>query len=108
MSNNTQTIELNVDLGFTINVDLTEFNSRTLKVDEIQDAKFDYIKNKIPSNEIKTIIDETVQKLEALGYKNIRNITCSEEPNPLSSLRRLLLNSDSIKDALSELKNNQV
>ena len=39
MSNNTQTIELNVDLGFTINVDLTEFNSRTLKVDEIQRCK---------------------------------------------------------------------
>lgn len=74
---NEQIIELNVDLKLTIPVDMTEFNQQTLKVEEVNKAKYDYVASKLPNEEIKNIILNSIKELENLGYKVIKNHTYS-------------------------------
>lgn len=85
------TTELNIDLKFVMDVDMTEFNKQIVKVEELKEKKREYVLTKLPNQElIKSIISNFTEKLEALGYECVRNISYSSEESEKSILKDLL------------------
>lgn len=76
---NEQIMELNVNLKLTIPVDMTEFNQQTLKVEEVDKVKYDYVASKLSNEEVKDIVLNCTKELENLGYKVIKNYTYSRK-----------------------------
>ncbi len=80
MENNMVEIALQADLKFTYPIDITEFNQRTLKVDEIENARKEYLIEKSPAKEkVIEIFNRLEKELSELGYKRVRNITSAYE-----------------------------
>lgn len=85
------TTELNIDLKFIMDVDMTEFNKQIVKVEELKEKKREYVLTKLPNQEsIKSTISNFTEKLEALGYECVKNISYSSEQSEESMLKDLL------------------
>lgn len=85
------TTELNIDLKFVMDVDMAEFNKQIVKVEELKEKKREYVLTKLPNQElIKSTISNFTEKLEALGYECVRNISYSSEESDKSILKDLL------------------
>lgn len=101
MSKNTETMELNADLKFTIEIDMNKFNEQTITAGDYDNARKDYIKSQIPEKEIIEIFEDAASKLNKLGYKTIKKIVNSNTPNPFRDFDKMMLemfNSSLIKD----------
>lgn len=101
MSKNTETMELNADLKFTIEIDMNKFNEQVVKAGDYYNVREDYIKCQIPEKEIIEIFEDAVCKLNKLGYKTIKKIVDSNTPNPLRDFDKMMykmFNSPLIKD----------
>lgn len=96
MAENKKTMELDVNLTFKIDLDMTEFNQKTIKVDDLQKEMTDYIESKLDKETIKNNVCELVQKIETLGFKNIRNIVGVHNQSALLSLARELTNPENL------------
>lgn len=88
MTTNTKKLELDVSLSFSIEVDMTEFNQTTVKVEDLEKSEDQYIEAKIQTDTVKQIIEEATQRLEALGYKNFRQVSTAHSLHPIFNLCR--------------------
>ena len=86
--------ELTADLKFLFPVDMTEFNQKTVKVEDYNKERTQYIMSKLPSAEkISQIFNELEKTVEALGYECVKNITTAQEdttPNIKDFLKSIL------------------
>lgn len=80
MENNMVETALRADLKFTYPIDMTEFNQRTLKVNEIDKAREEYLREKSPAKEkVIEIFNRLEKELSELGYTCVKNITNAYE-----------------------------
>lgn len=85
-------VELNADLKFVYEVDMTEFNQKVMKVDEVEKERWEYIKSKVPDKNIKGIFDNVQEKIEKDGFECVKHIVGIREPNLQCMLKDMLLN----------------
>lgn len=91
MENNIVKTILQADLRFTYPVNMSEFNQRVLKVDDVNNARKEYLREKSPAEEkVIEIFDNLEKELSELGYTCVKNLTYSYEENPSSMLKNLL------------------
>lgn len=90
MTTNTKKLELDVSLSFSIEVDMTEFNQTTVKVEDLKNSEEQYIKAKIQADTVKQIIEETISRLETLGYKTFRDVASAHSLHPAFNFVRKL------------------
>lgn len=91
MENNIVKTILQAELRFTYPVNMSEFNQRMLKVDDINNARKEYLREKSPAEEkIIEIFSRLEKELSELGYTCVKNVTYSYEENPSSMLKDLL------------------
>lgn len=82
MKNETD-VTLNVEIVFAKKIDMTEFSEQTFKVGDIEEARKNYIKSKLPNDElIKGTILNFQKTIEKFGFKTIKNVSSSMELTP--------------------------
>lgn len=73
-------VTLNVEMEFKKNIDMTEFLEQTFKVGDIEEARKNYIKSKLPNAElIKGTILNFQNEVENLGFMTMKNVSYANE-----------------------------
>lgn len=76
---------------------MTKFNQTTVKVEDLKKSEDQYIEAKIQTDTVKQIIEETTSKLEALGYKNFRQVSAAHSLHPIFNLCRKITDNTLLK-----------
>lgn len=103
-------VTLNVEIVFAKKIDMTEFSEQTFKVGDIKEARKNYIKSKLPNNElIKGTILNFQKTIEKFGFKTIKSVSSSMELTPERAFYELLKNEilgDLLKGTINDTKQN--
>ena len=104
---------LYVEMVFTKKIDMTEFQEQTFKVSDIEEARKNYIKSKLPNDElIKGSILNFQKTIERLGFKAVKNVSYSKELTPelafleyfKDDIQKILLKGTTINDTEQNAK----
>lgn len=89
---------------------MTEFSEQTFKVGDIEEARKNYIKSKLPNDElIKGTILNFQKTIEKFGFKTIKNVSSSMELTSERAFLEMLKNiiqGDLLKGTINDTKQN--
>lgn len=103
-------VTLNVEIVFAKKIDMTEFSEQTFKVGDIEEARKNYIKSKLPNDElIKGTILNFQKTIEKFGFKTMKNVSYANELTPERAFLEMLKNriqNDLLKGTINDTKQN--